>query len=84
MKHATYVGTIDELRGKTALVIDDPRQCTNPPKDPVPLGYVIAQFDEHIMLDLPKGRVLLSHNWHAFPATSFRYDDEGVPRGESM
>jgi hypothetical protein len=76
MKHATYVGTNDALRGKTALLIDDPRQCTNPPKDPVPPGYVLAQFDEYDAFGMRHDRQPLSHGWHAFPATSFRYDED--------
>lgn len=81
VRHATYVGTVEHLRGKTALIIDDPKLCTNPPSEPVPPGHVLAQFDEYgLVLDVPRGGVVLSHDWHAFPATSFCFDDEEPPR----
>jgi hypothetical protein len=76
MRHATYVGIVEHLRGKTALIIDDPKLCTNPPSGLVPPGHVLAQFDEY---GLTRGGVVLSRDWHAFPATSFHFDDEEPP-----
>ena len=75
MRHATYVGPIEELRGQGALVIADAAQCTNPPREPLPPGAVLAQFDQYDASAMRHDRQPLSHGWHAFPATSFRYDD---------
>jgi len=74
MRHATYVGPLEQLREQRALIIDDPKDCTNPPGS-FPAGYVLAQFDS-IGLRLDLHGPQLGFGWHAFPAKHFRYDGE--------
>lgn len=60
IRRGTYIGRIDELSGKTALVSVDIDYRTNTVK---------AQFDQ---LDLEYNGVPMAYGWHEFDARDFR------------
>lgn len=60
---ATYCGRDGRLKGKTALVRDDPVTC-----DGGNHGLLLAQFDD---LDLEVDGVRMAFNWHAFSRAEF-------------
>lgn len=65
----TYCGTWEELKGKTALVMDDPVTC-----DGGNFGMVLAQFDDmDLSVDLYGSGVktLLAFGWHLFERWEF-------------
>lgn len=65
MSHAqkTYCGPKPQLKGKTALVRDDPETCSGGN-----FGMVLAQFDD---LELEVDGVRLAFGWHLFERKEF-------------
>jgi hypothetical protein len=63
MKHLTYVGRNQQLKGKTALVRDDPVTCAGGN-----FGMVLAQFDE---MDLEVNGEHMAFGWHLFKRGDF-------------
>lgn len=64
---AVYVGPIEKLRGKTALVKPNTVQGANQWSEDIDLG-LLAQFDQ---LYLEYNGVDLSHRWHQFQHEDF-------------
>ncbi len=58
----TYVGSVEELRGKTAIVV---RETTQP-------GRCRAQFDDMDLIH-PADGSQLGYNWHSFDADDFEW-----------
>ncbi|MDX9698621.1 MAG: hypothetical protein RBT55_03525 [Rhodocyclaceae bacterium] len=63
MKHGTYVGREEKLKGETALLRINPQLPEQ----------VQAQFDN---LELEYNGVNLAHGWHIFPLAAFEVDPE--------
>lgn len=71
-KHATYVGPLEHLKSKGALI----RTATH--------GCVVAQFDDTTLTRSGKPFTVaddeppadaLGYGWHAFPADHFKVDE---------
>lgn len=68
MRTATYCGRVALLRGKTALVRDDPVTCAGGN-----FGLLLAQFDDPT---LTWGGDHMGFGWHAFDRSDFTLHPE--------
>ena len=62
MKHGTYIGSIEHLKGKTALLRDDFGPT-----------IILAQFDD---TSLTCDSVMLGWGWHQFHPWEFELDEK--------
>jgi len=63
VRAAVYIGDIEELRGKTALIRNDVG---------VPTGRVEAMFDDEDLVDTRGAKTKwLGLEWHRFPESDF-------------
>lgn len=65
IRHGTYIGKLEDLRGLDALIEIDDSSDT-----------VRVQFDEYIYDPRNETRVCLALNWHTFPRKDFCLDPE--------
>ena len=69
MNRGKYIGSLEELKGETALI-----------QPGVPGGTVLAQFDTMPLIH-PETKQDLSHHWHEFVVGDFetiQEDGDGV------
>ena len=69
MDQRTYVGSNEDLKGKTALVRDDPVTCAGGN-----FGMVLAQFDDLELtanIDGSGIRTLMAFGWNLFERKEF-------------